>query len=121
MVLVVFLLAYLIRRRLDAVNRGVSEPVWRAWFQWGRVSRPGREHGIGRGLLLILVPAVAAGALEYLMRRAGLSLAVYPLEVLVLLLLMVLIRILAKIPKFLIPRIVSIIIQVGLQHGGNLV
>ena len=76
MVLVVFLLAYLIRRRLDAVNRGVSEPVWRAWFQWGRVSRPGREHGIGRGLLLILVPAVAAGALEYLMRRAGLSLAV---------------------------------------------
>lgn len=80
MVLVIFLLAYLVRRRLDAANRWPAEPVWRDCFRRGQVTRPGQEERLVPGLLLVAALAFGAAALEYLFRRYGLSLLFYPLE-----------------------------------------
>jgi AmpE protein len=38
MSLVVFLIAYVIRRRLDRADHLASDEIWRRWFhRWGRV------------------------------------------------------------------------------------
>jgi len=80
MVLVVFLLAWLVRRRLDAANRWPAEPVWRNWFRSGQVVRPGQEERLAPGLLLVFGLALGVAVLEYLLRDYGLSLLCYPLE-----------------------------------------
>ena len=41
MVLVVFLLAYLVRRKLDAANAWSSETLWRSAFNRGGAERSG--------------------------------------------------------------------------------
>lgn len=88
MVLVTFLLAWVVRRRLDALNRWSADPVWRNWFRRGQVVRPGQEARITPGLLLVSGLALGAAGLEYLLRRYGLSLLCYPLELAGLLFLM---------------------------------
>lgn len=58
MKLMVFLLAYLVRRRLDASDRWSVEGFWRRLFQTFGKARPGKESAISRGLFLVGVPAL---------------------------------------------------------------
>ncbi|MBO6850693.1 MAG: histidine kinase [Marinobacter sp.] len=88
MVLVTFLLAWLVRRRLDMSGHLVGDNVWRTWFQAGRKTDAGRESEIWRGLLRVALPAAALVVLVAVAEQGGWRLAVYPLEFLLLLLLM---------------------------------
>ena len=47
MVLVVFLLAYLVRRKLDAVSAWSSEALWRSAFKRGSAGVSGNDAGTG--------------------------------------------------------------------------
>lgn len=88
MSLVVFLIAYVLRRRLDRNDQWCGDALWRDWFQrWNRDAK-GREPGICPGLLLIGMPAlVLAGAVVFTASQ-GMRLVLYPLELLLLLMLM---------------------------------
>ncbi|MBK1887535.1 histidine kinase [Marinobacter sp. DY40_1A1] len=88
MILVVFLIAYLVRRRLDSLNAISGDELWRRWFRQGTVVKAGRESSIGAGLFLIVVPALLAALGIYALGLYGWRLAAYPLEILVLVLLM---------------------------------
>lgn len=88
MALVVFLLAYVLRRRLDRLDSLSGDELWRRWFQQGRVVKAGGESGHLLGLVLVLVPALLAGLGIYLLTVYGWRFAAYPLEVLALVLLM---------------------------------
>ncbi|KMQ73975.1 regulatory signaling modulator protein AmpE [Marinobacter subterrani] len=84
MVLVVFLLAYLVRRRLDSLGLLAGDEIWRRWFRRGSRVRAGHEAEVGKGLALVLLPAFLLGLAEYLLVSSGWQLAAYPLEFLVL-------------------------------------
>ncbi|WP_296936132.1 regulatory signaling modulator protein AmpE [uncultured Marinobacter sp.] len=88
MVFIVFLLAYMVRRRLDSLDLLSGDEVWRRWFRKGSRVRAGHESGIAMGLALVLLPAVLLGLAEYLLWSSGWRLAAYPLEFLVLVVLM---------------------------------
>ncbi|MDO3721884.1 histidine kinase [Marinobacter sp. chi1] len=88
MVLVVFLLAYLIRRQLDYQDRLSSDQLWRQWFHFGSKVEAGHEAGIGAGLALAVLPSLAAGLLVAALDSIGLGFAAYPMECVVLVLLM---------------------------------
>lgn len=88
MTLVVFLVAYLIRRRLDNLDLVSGDELWRRWFHRGSVVRAGRESGILSGLILIAVPALLAHFFTSTLALYDWRLAAYPLEILVLVLLM---------------------------------
>lgn len=88
MALVVFLIAYVIRRRLDAQNRLNGDTLWRRFFHGRATVEAGRERDVRAGLLYVLLPAGVAGGLVYLAQSAGVRVALYPLELLVLVLLL---------------------------------
>lgn len=89
MAFLIFLLAYLVRRRLDAgsqQHRGDS--LWRAWFHLGARTSPAREARVWPGLLMVLVPAILLVGGQYLLRDSYWRALGYPLEFLVLVFLM---------------------------------
>ncbi|MFP3978809.1 regulatory signaling modulator protein AmpE [Marinobacter sp. KMM 10035] len=88
MILVVFLIAYLVRRRLDSLNAISGDELWRRWFRQGAVVKAGRESELVTGLVLITVPALLAALSIYAFELHGWRLAAYPLETLVLVLMM---------------------------------
>ena len=88
MILVVFLVAYLVRRRLDGLNAVSSDALWRRWFRKGSVVKAGRESGIMAGLVLVALPALLAALCVYILSLYGWRIAAYPLEILVLVLMM---------------------------------
>ncbi|SOB75915.1 AmpE protein [Marinobacter sp. LV10R510-11A] len=88
MILVVFLIAYLVRRRLDSLNTISGDELWRRWFRHGRVAKAGHESGTLNGLLLVAVPALLAALSVYVLALYGWRIAAYPLEILVLVLMM---------------------------------
>lgn len=88
MILVVFLIAYLVRRRLDSLNAVSSDELWRRWFHQGSVVKAGDESGVLNGLVLVAVPALLVALCVYILALYGWRVAAYPLEILVLVLMM---------------------------------
>ncbi|MGO1461748.1 MAG: regulatory signaling modulator protein AmpE [Marinobacter sp.] len=88
MTLVVFLIAYVVRRRLDSLNAVSTDELWRRWFHQGSVVKAGREANILGGLTLVAVPALLAALCVYLLELYGWRVPAYPLEILVLVLMM---------------------------------
>ncbi|MEC8823462.1 MAG: histidine kinase, partial [Pseudomonadota bacterium] len=80
MSLVVFLIAYVIRRRLERADHLAGDEVWRNWFhRWGRVEA-GQERSVWRGALLVVLPSLALAGAWALSSEAGYRYALYPLE-----------------------------------------
>ncbi len=88
MTLIVFLLAYIIRRRLDSQGHLYGENLWRHWFHRAAKIRAGKEARLSAGIAMVLVPALALGALSWAADSYGWRLAVYPMECLLLVLMM---------------------------------
>ncbi|OZB12824.1 MAG: histidine kinase [Marinobacter sp. 34-60-7] len=88
MTLVAFLLAYVIRRRLDSVNRLSGDRLWRAWFQRYTVAGAGEETSVRGGIIKVVVPAVALALMAYLAGAWGMRAALFPLDVFMLVALM---------------------------------
>lgn len=88
MILVIFLIAYLVRRRLDSLNAVSGDELWRRWFRQGSVVKAGHESGTWSGLILVLVPAAICALGVYVLALYDWRIAAYPLELLVLVLLM---------------------------------
>jgi len=84
MVLIVFLLAYLARRKLDSSGHLSGDDLWRSWFHRGSRVHAGEETGVAAGLALVLLPAFLSGLLEYLLTGYGMRWLVYPVEFVVL-------------------------------------
>lgn len=82
---VVFLAAYVVRRKLDQANLFAADSLWRKRFASAHTVSPGREARLGRGLIIIAIPALLLGLAEIFLRSAGWSLAVHPLAFLLLL------------------------------------
>lgn len=85
---VVFLAAYVIRRKLDQANLFATDSLWRKSFAPSHTVAPGREASLVRGLFIIAVPALLLGLSEVFLRFAGWSLVVHPLAFVLLLALM---------------------------------
>lgn len=88
MVFVVFLLAYLIRRRLDGRDRLDGDALWRNWFHRGAKIQAGNERAIGAGITLVVLPGLVLAGLVWMLAWLGFRFAAYPLELIVLVLLM---------------------------------
>ncbi|KPQ28452.1 MAG: AmpE protein [Marinobacter excellens HL-55] len=88
MVFVVFLLAYLTRRRLDGLNRLDGDTLWRAWFHQGARIQAGNERSIRAGMALVVLPGLALACIVWSLGWLGFRFAAYPLELIVLVLLM---------------------------------
>ncbi|EON90968.1 hypothetical protein MARLIPOL_16359 [Marinobacter lipolyticus SM19] len=88
MVLVVFLCAWLVRRRLDLSDSLSGDRVWRVWFRSARSSEAGREVEIRWGLVRVIVPALLLVGVVWAASIYGWRMSLYPLEFLLLLLLM---------------------------------
>ncbi|MDP4548795.1 MAG: regulatory signaling modulator protein AmpE [Marinobacter sp.] len=88
MVLVIFLLAYVIRRKLDRQGAFSTDGFWRTWFQQGATSKVGHETSVIKGYALVVLPAICLVVLTVLAEQLGFRLAVYPLEMVLLVLLM---------------------------------
>lgn len=88
MSLVVFLLAYMIRRRLDRLDAVNGDALWRAWFRRGTKVEAGQESAVVKGYAMVVAPAIGLTALAVIAERAGFRLALYPLEFVILILLM---------------------------------
>ncbi|WP_372964060.1 histidine kinase [Marinobacter sp.] len=88
MVLVVFLFAYIIRRKLDRLETFRGDGLWRTWLHWGTKVKAGHEQALAKGYGVIVLPALGLIALTIVAERTGFRLAIYPLELLVLVLLM---------------------------------
>ncbi|GGC79539.1 regulatory signaling modulator protein AmpE [Marinobacter halophilus] len=88
MVFVVFLLAYLIRRRLDRLNRLDGDALWRNWFRRGAKIQAGNESSIRTGVALVVVPGLVLVGLVWALGWFGFRFAAYPLELILLVLLM---------------------------------
>lgn len=88
MSLVVFLIAYVIRRRLDRADHLASDEIWRRWFhRWGRIEA-GQERSVWRGALLVVLPSLALAGAWALSSEAGYRYALYPLELVLMVVLM---------------------------------
>jgi len=88
MALVIFLLAYVIRRKLDRQGALCSDGLWRLWFQKGATSKAGHERSLLKGYLLVILPAICLLVVTVLAEQLGFRLALYPLEIVLLVLLM---------------------------------
>ncbi|WP_228257436.1 hypothetical protein [Marinobacter sp. NP-4(2019)] len=88
MVLVVFLFAWLVRRRLDLSGTLSGDQVWRVWFHSGRSAEAGREVEIRWGLVRVIGPALLLAGLVWTASVYGWRMSLYPLEFLLLLVLM---------------------------------
>jgi len=84
MVLIVFLLAYLVRRKLDTLEFFSGDALWRAWFHRGSRVHAGAETSVTGGLALVVLPAFLSGLLEYLLVGYGVRWLAYPVEFVVL-------------------------------------
>src|SRR5690554_8211896 len=80
MVLVVFLLAYVIRQRLDRLGLLSSDDLWRSWLHIGTRSKAGKEGSLFLGLILVLGPAVLLAAQDMEAGYGGIRVVVYPVE-----------------------------------------
>ncbi|PXX91536.1 histidine kinase [Marinobacter vulgaris] len=88
MVLVVFLLAYLTRRKLDAANTMPGDALWRAAFRAGSKTSAGKEAVKWKGLLMVTVPSVLLAVAMWYLAELGWKVATYPLEFVLLVMLM---------------------------------
>ncbi|MEP1215004.1 MAG: regulatory signaling modulator protein AmpE [Marinobacter sp.] len=88
MTLVVFLLAYLTRRKLDAANVWSGDAFWRKAFHAGSESSPGSDAGKWQGLLIVGMPAVMLAVADWYLHLLGWRMVTYPLEFVLLVLLM---------------------------------
>ncbi|NMT65369.1 regulatory signaling modulator protein AmpE [Marinobacter orientalis] len=88
MALVVFLLAYLTRRKLDAANAWSGDSLWRAAFRASSKMSAGNGAGKWKGLLVIAVPAVVLAVGVGYLDKLGWRMAAYPLEFVLLVTLM---------------------------------
>lgn len=88
MVLIVFLLAYLLRRRLDTLDTFSGDKFWQHWFHRAARVEAGQETGIWAGLALTVLPALVIGLGVHLLGEAGWRIVSYPLECVILVLLM---------------------------------
>ena len=88
MIVLVFLAADLVRRRLDSHDRLNPETLWRWLFHQGRRVRAGHEAGVAVGLTLVFLPALVAALVVHLFDLSGLSVMAYPLEFVLLVFLM---------------------------------
>lgn len=88
MVLVVFLVAYIVRQRLDRLNRLSSNDLWRSWLRRGARIKAGHEGSVVAGILLVLAPALVLALVAWGLDGVGLRFVMYPIEALVLVLLM---------------------------------
>ncbi|MDK9559731.1 regulatory signaling modulator protein AmpE [Marinobacter sp. M216] len=88
MVLIVFLLAYIVRRRLDTHNSLSGDKLWRHWFHQAVKVEAGHESGIAGGLALVVLPALILGLGMYLLDAVGWRVVGYPIEWLILILMM---------------------------------
>ena len=84
---VVFLLVYVVRRRLDQANRLVGDALWRSSFGHAHTVKAGHEDRLLRGLMTLLIPTILLASGETLLSQAGWSVLVHPLAVLLLLVL----------------------------------
>lgn len=87
MTFLVFLLAYVLRRKLDRAGGLATDGMWRGSFSSGQQVRAGQEASLLRGLVIILIPTLLLAAGEWSLRHAGWSL-VHPLSFVMLLFLM---------------------------------
>ncbi|KAA1173748.1 histidine kinase [Marinobacter salinexigens] len=88
MVLVVFLLAYIVRRRLDAQDRLSGDRLWQRWFHKHATAPAGKESSLKAGIVLIILPALLLGLVVVFLDDYGLRVLAYPLEFLVMVFLM---------------------------------
>lgn len=88
MVFVVFLIAYLVRRRCDRLNIVAGDVLWRRWFHKGSVVKAGHESGVLVGFALVVVPAFLAALCIYVLAHYGWRIAAYPVEIFVLVMMM---------------------------------
>lgn len=88
MTLVLFLIAYLTRRKLDAANSWSGDQLWRAAFRKGGQTRPGQESAKWKGLLMIAVPAILLAVGERSLEDMGWRMAAWPIEFALLVMLM---------------------------------
>lgn len=84
----ILLLAYVIRRRLDGVNRLDSDPLWRRCFSVGASTPPGRESRIWPGIVAVVLPALALVLVDHLLRASSWFLLSYLVDALVLIVLL---------------------------------
>jgi len=85
---VVFLVVYVLRRKLDLADRLTGDVLWRKSFARAHTVSPGREASLTYGLVLIAVPAVLLVLAEVFLRSAGWSLVVHLLALVLMLSLM---------------------------------
>lgn len=88
MTLVVFLLAYLTRRKLDAANAWSGAALWRRAFRGNSKTSAGKEAVKWKGLAMLAVPALAIAVGEWYLVELGWRAAAYPLEFMLLVILM---------------------------------
>lgn len=88
MTLVVFLLAYLVRRKLDAANAWSGDSFWRRTFHSSSKSPAGKEAGKWKGLLIVGAPAALLAVADGYLDLVSWRVASYPLEFLLLVMLM---------------------------------
>lgn len=88
MALVVFLLAYLTRRRLDSANAWSGDSAWRAAFRGFSKTAAGKDAMKWKGLSLVAVPALLIAIAEWYLMDIGWRMAAYPLEFALLVILM---------------------------------
>lgn len=73
---VVFLLAYVVRRKLDRADRFSDEIFWRKLLAPGHRVSPGKEARLAKGLLIIAVPTLLLGLGEHFLQDTGWWMAV---------------------------------------------
>lgn len=88
MALVVFLIACVVRRRLDNRNAVFSDDLWQRWFQVFSKMKSGGELPALTGVLLVLVPALLSALAIYTLKTFQWQVIAYVLETFVLVLLM---------------------------------
>lgn len=88
MPLLIFLLAYFLRRQLDAVGRLDSDRIFRVLFRRLAKVTPGNEQRIAPGLLLVGGLSVILLCLDWWARIHGWSALAYPMQGLILVVLM---------------------------------
>jgi AmpE protein len=74
----VFLAAYIIRRKLDNANAFAGDDLWRKGFAAGHRASPGKESSLTRGLLMIAVPALLLALAEFFSQGTGWYVVVHP-------------------------------------------
>lgn len=88
MAFVIFLLAYLLRRRLDNLAHQDHDGLWRRLFRSGRTTTPGEESRVWPGLLLVGLPALLLVLGDHLLTAAHWRILGYPIEFVLLVVLM---------------------------------